>query len=56
MEEGWVFMGSDMENFLLRNSRLARKVIPFVMLNLKRTVMRVIKKMVGTFVPIIKKV
>jgi hypothetical protein len=56
MEEGWVFMGSDMENFLLRSSRLARKLIPFVMLNLKRTIIRIIKKMVGTVIPIIKKV
>ena len=56
MEEGWVFMGSDMEIFLLRNSRLARKLIPFVLLNLKRTVIPIIKKMVGTVIPIIKKV
>jgi glycosyltransferase involved in cell wall biosynthesis len=43
-KEGWLFMGSDMENFLLRSSRLARKLIPFVMLNLRRTLIPIIKK------------
>jgi len=54
MKEGWLSMGSDMEIFLLRNSTLARKLIPFVLMNLKRTVMPIIKKMVGTSIPIIK--
>ena len=45
MEEGWMFMGRDMEIFLLRSSRLARKLIPFVLLNLRRTVIPIIKKM-----------
>jgi len=45
MEEGWVFMGYDMEIFLLRSSRLARKLIPFVLLNLRRTIIPIIKKM-----------
>jgi glycosyltransferase involved in cell wall biosynthesis len=45
IKEGWIFMGIDMENFLLRNSRLARNLIPFVLLNLRRTVIPIIRKM-----------
>ncbi len=45
VKEGWLFMGSDMEIFLLRNSRLARKLIPFVLRNLRRTVIPIIRKM-----------
>lgn len=45
MNEGWISMGIDMENFLLRSSRLARKLIPFVLLNLRRTVIPIIQKM-----------
>lgn len=45
MEEGWLFMGRDIEIFLLNNSSLARKLIPFVLLSLRRTVVSIIKKM-----------
>ncbi|MGA3059112.1 MAG: glycosyltransferase family 2 protein [Candidatus Bathyarchaeia archaeon] len=34
--EGWIFMWSDLKNFLLSNSRLARKLIPFVVLSARR--------------------
>jgi glycosyltransferase involved in cell wall biosynthesis len=44
MKEGWIYMGVDMENFFLLNSRLARKLIPFVLLNLRRTVIPIIQK------------
>jgi glycosyltransferase involved in cell wall biosynthesis len=44
-EEGWMFMGFDMENFLLWRSRLARKLVPFVLLNLRRTVIPIVRKM-----------
>jgi glycosyltransferase involved in cell wall biosynthesis len=43
--EGWFFMGGDIENLFLRRSRLARKMVPFVKLNLRRTVVPIIKKM-----------
>jgi hypothetical protein len=44
-EEGWIFMGSDVENLLLSSSRFGHKLIPFVKLNLSRTVVSLIKKM-----------
>jgi hypothetical protein len=44
-KEGWFFMYGDIENLLLRRSRLARKLIPFVKLNLRRTVIPTIKRM-----------
>jgi glycosyltransferase involved in cell wall biosynthesis len=36
MKEGWIFMANDIENLLLRHSRLARKLIPFINLNIGR--------------------
>ncbi|MGA2767348.1 MAG: glycosyltransferase [Candidatus Bathyarchaeia archaeon] len=44
IKEGWFFMGGDIENLLLRRSRLGRKLIPFVKLNLRHTVIPIIKK------------
>jgi glycosyltransferase involved in cell wall biosynthesis len=44
-KEGWRYLGSDVENLLLRRSRFGRKLIPTVKLNLKRTVIPIIKKM-----------
>jgi glycosyltransferase involved in cell wall biosynthesis len=44
MEEGRRFLFTDIEIFLLHNSRLARKLIPFVSLNLRRTVFSLFKK------------
>jgi glycosyltransferase involved in cell wall biosynthesis len=35
MKQGWYFMGTDIELFLLRNSSFARRVIPFLASNLK---------------------
>lgn len=43
--EGWLFLARDMKMFLLHNSRVARKLFPFVLLNLRRTVIPIIKKM-----------
>jgi glycosyltransferase involved in cell wall biosynthesis len=45
IEEGWFFMGGDIENLLRRRSSIARKLVPFVKLNLRRTVIPIIKKM-----------
>lgn len=45
VEEGWMSMGGDIENLLLRRSRLAYKLVPYVKLNLRRTVIPIIKKM-----------
>lgn len=44
-KEGWLFMSSDVENVLLRRSRLARKLVPAIRLNLGRTVIPFIRKM-----------
>jgi glycosyltransferase involved in cell wall biosynthesis len=44
-EEGWLFMGGDIENLLLHRSRLARKLVSFIKLNLRRTDIPIIKKM-----------
>jgi glycosyltransferase involved in cell wall biosynthesis len=44
-KEGWMFMGSDIKNLLLRRSSLGRKLIPVVKLNLRRAVVPLIKKM-----------
>jgi glycosyltransferase involved in cell wall biosynthesis len=35
MRQGWFYMGRDIELFLLRNSSLGRKVIPFISSNFK---------------------
>jgi glycosyltransferase involved in cell wall biosynthesis len=43
--EGFFFMESDIENLLLRRSRFGRKLIPLIKLDLKRTVIPVIRKM-----------
>ena len=45
IKEGWMFMGSDIENLLLRRSSLGRKLIPVVKLNLIRAVVPLVKKM-----------
>lgn len=42
--EGWKFLWGDIENMLLRRSIIARKLIPFVYLNLDRTVFSLIRK------------
>jgi glycosyltransferase involved in cell wall biosynthesis len=44
-KQGWWFMGRDIEIFLLHNSNLARKLIPFVQYNLRRIYIPIIKKM-----------
>lgn len=44
-EEGWMSMGGDIENLLLRRSRIANKLVPYVKLNLRRTVIPTIKRM-----------
>jgi hypothetical protein len=36
IKEGWMSMGGDIENLLLRRSRLARKLVPFIKSNMKR--------------------
>jgi hypothetical protein len=45
VNEGFMFMESDIENLLLHRSRFGRKLIPTVKLNLRRTVVPVIKKL-----------
>ena len=45
INEGFLFMENDIENFLLWRSRLGRKLIPTIKLNLKRTVIPVIRKL-----------
>lgn len=45
VKEGWPFMSSDVENVLLQRSRLARKLVPAIRLNLGRTVIPFIRKM-----------
>ncbi len=44
VDEGWFFMGGDIENLLLRRSRLGRKLVPYVKWNLNRAVIPIIKK------------
>lgn len=45
IKEGFLFMENDIEIFLLWRSRLGRKLIPTIKLNLKRTVVPIIKKL-----------
>jgi glycosyltransferase involved in cell wall biosynthesis len=45
IEEGWFFMGGDIENLLTRRSQFARKLFPSLMLNLGRTVIPMVRKM-----------
>ena len=45
INEGFVFMEDDIENLLMWRSRLGRKLIPTIKLNLKRTVIPVIRKL-----------
>lgn len=45
VKEGYLFMWSDMKDFLLRSSRLGRKLIPFVLVNLRHIAIPIIKKM-----------
>jgi glycosyltransferase involved in cell wall biosynthesis len=45
VKEGWMFLSSDVENVLLKRSRLGRKLIPAIRLNLGRTVVPFIRKM-----------
>ena len=42
--EGWLLMGMDVEIFLLKSSPFARKFIPFIMSNLRRTVLSINQK------------